>query len=247
MFLRLYTELAPWWPLLSPPDAYVDDAMAVHALIQQVLRREPRTLLELGCGSGTLASHLPPSVQVELNDLSPEMIAVATTRNPGAITHCADLRTLRLPRTFDAVLIHDATMYLDQRADVEAALETAHAHLEPGGVLVLMPDFVEETFYPGTDAGGGDDASGRAVRLLEWRWDRDPEDGHFEVEMALLLRDTDGTVRSVHEQHSMSMYSLSQWWQMLAAAGFTVVPVDPTTLPLEREVGEVIVAVRNEA
>ena len=54
-----------------------------------------------------------------------------------------------------------------------------------------MPDFVEETFYQEPTLA---ETTNRACgRLLEWRWDRDPEDGHFEVEMALLLRDTDGT------------------------------------------------------
>jgi SAM-dependent methyltransferase len=163
------------------------------------------------------------------------------------VTHCADLRILRLPRTFDAVLIHDALMYLESRADVAAALETAHAHLAPGGVVVLMPDFVTETFYPGTDAGGRDDPSGRAVRRLEWRWDRDPDDGRFEVEMSVLLRDVDGTVRSVHEQHSMGLYSMDDWWSALRAAGFTPIPVDLTTQPLEQGVGEVFIAVRSDA
>ncbi|HCH64449.1 MAG TPA: class I SAM-dependent methyltransferase [Deltaproteobacteria bacterium] len=241
MLPRLYTDLAPWWPLLSPPDAYAEDAQVVHALVEQALDRAPRSLLELGCGSGTLASHLPNTVELTLNDLSPEMVAVAADRNPTATTHCGDLRTLRLPRTFDAVLIHDALMYLGSRDDVEAALATAAAHLEPGGVLVLMPDFVEETFYPGTDAGGGEDPSGRAVRLLEWRWDRDPDDGRFEVEMALLLRDEQGSVRSVHEQHSMGLFSLEHWGQMIRAGGFTLLPVDLTQLPLEQGVGEVFV------
>ena len=245
MLPRLYTDLAPWWPLLSPPEAYCEDALVVHTLIARVLGREPRSLLELGCGSGTLASHLPASVTVALNDLSPEMMSVAADRNPRATTHCADLRSLRLSRTFDAVLIHDALMYLEARADVEAALATAAAHLSPGGVLVLMPDFVEETFYPGTDAGGSDDPSGRAVRLLEWRWDRDPCDGRFEVEMALLLRDVDGSVRSVHEQHSMCMFPLEQWGQMLQSSGFKTIPVDLAELPLEQGVGEVFVAVFN--
>ncbi len=245
MLPRLYTELAPWWPLLSPPDAYTEDALVVYTLIEQTLGRRPRSLLELGCGSGTLASHLPPDLTVTLNDLSEDMLTVAAQRNPEAATHCADLRSLRLAQTFDAVLIHDALMYLASETDIAAALQTARSHLSPGGVLVLMPDFVEETFYPGTDAGGRDAPSGRGVRLLEWRWDRDPNDGRFEVEMSLLLRDTDGSVRSVHEQHSMGLYAMNTWWTLLRGAGFTPKPVDLTSLPLEQGVGEVFLAVRS--
>ena len=77
MLPHLYTQLASWWPLLSPPDAYQEDAYVVHALIQQALGRPPQSLLELGCGSGTLASHLPQDCACVLNDLSPDMLKVA--------------------------------------------------------------------------------------------------------------------------------------------------------------------------
>jgi len=244
MLPRLYTEFAPWWPLLSPPEAYMDDARVVHALLTSALGHPVRSLLELGCGSGTLASHLPDGIAIELNDLSADMLAVAAERNPGAPTHCADLRELRLDRTFDAVLVHDALMYLQTEADVAAALQTARAHLKPGGALLLMPDFVEETFYPGTDAGGGDDMEGRAIRLLEWRTDADPTDNRFQVDMALLLQDTDGSIQSVHEQHTMSLFSGATWWTLLRAAGFSPVVADLQGMELESGVGEVFLAVR---
>jgi len=244
MLPRLYTDFAAWWPLLSPPDAYSEDAVLVHTLLHQALGRPPRSLLELGCGSGTLASHLPDDIELVLNDLSPDMLKVASERNPGAEVHAADLRSLRLGRTFDAVLIHDALMYLQTEADIAAAIETAHAHLSPGGALLLMPDFVAETFYEGTDAGGGDDAEGRGVRLLEWRWDPDPMDASFKVEMALLLRDVDGTVRSVHEQHTMSLLPGASWWTHIRQAGFQPVAADLLSLDIESGVGEVFLAVR---
>lgn len=236
---RLYTELAPWWPLLSPPDAYAEDAQLVYALLEQALGRAPRSLLELGCGSGTLASHLPGAVELHLNDLSADMLQVAAQRNPGANTHCADLRALRLPHTVDAVLIHDALMYLESEDDLLAALHTAAAHLEPGGVVLLMPDFVEETFYPGTDAGGGDHPSGRAVRLLEWR--TEASGGRFEVHMSLLLRDTDGSVRAIHEPHTMFVYPFETWFKTLNQTGFSPTPVN-TGGELASGVGELVLA-----
>ncbi len=242
MLPHLYTDLAPWWPLLSPEDAYIDDAGLVHDLVHDTLGRRPESILELGCGSGTLASHFPADLHLALNDLSEEMLSVAAERNPGARLHRGDFRTLRLTRTFDAVLIHDALMYITSEDDLLATLQTAAAHLDPGGVLVLMPDFIEESFYPSTDAGGGEDESGRAVRLLEWRWDKDPNDGCFEVEMALLLRDLDGTVRSVHEQHVMGLFSMDTWLTALDRAGFSVLPIDPAALELPEGIGDLFVA-----
>lgn len=34
---------------------------------------------------------------------------------------------------------------------------------------MFLPDFVSETFAPGTDTGGID-ANGRGLRYLEWHW-----------------------------------------------------------------------------
>lgn len=245
MLPRLYTDLASWWPLLSPVEAYCDDAVLVHTLLAQALQRVPASLLELGCGSGTLASHLPRDCEVVLSDLSDDMLALASRRNPGRQTHAADLRTLRLHRTFDAVLIHDALMYMKREEDVAAALQTAFQHLEPGGALLLMPDFVAESFYEGTDAGGGEDETGRAARLLEWRWASPETPSCFQVEMALLLRDANGSVQSVHEQHTMSLFPMATWWSLIQAAGFTPVPADLLGMDLESGVGEIFLAVRS--
>src|ERR687890_445926 len=78
-----------------------------------------------------------------------------------------DMRALRLGRLFDGVLIHDAIMYMTSEEDLRAALVTAHEHCGPGGVLVVVPDWVSETFRPHTTQEGTD-AGGRGVRYMEW-------------------------------------------------------------------------------
>ncbi len=243
MLPRLYTDLAPWWPLLSPPEAYAEEARVYHALIAQALGRPPESLLELGCGGGTLASHLPPGLELVLNDLSPEMLAVAQARNPDHRTHQGDLRSLRLGRRFDAVLLHDAVMYMLDEDDLRAAFETARAHLAPGGAFLVVPDLVKDDFFEGTDAGGDDAPDGRGARLLEWRWDPDPDDTTFRVDMALLLRDEEGRVRSIHEQHRMGIFPRARWWALLAAAGFAPRAADLLAVGPEAPLGEVFLSV----
>ena len=66
------------------------------------------------------------------------------------------MREVRLERQFDAVFIHDAVMYLTSEADLQRAIETAYIHCRPGGVTMIAPDHVLETFQPSTEHGGHD-------------------------------------------------------------------------------------------
>ena len=180
---RLYTDLANWWPLLSPPDTYVEEGPLYFGWLAHLLGRAPQTLMELGSGGGHLASHYPAECTVTLVDLSEEMLSVSRSLNPEREHLCGDMRTMRLGRTFEAVLIHDAIMYMTCRKDVVAALKTAAAHLAPGGPLVVLPDVIEESFMERTLVGGQSDGE-RAIQVMEWHWDADPQDESFTVEFS---------------------------------------------------------------
>src|SRR5688572_32536846 len=73
------------------------------------------------------------------------------------------LRSLRLGRRFDLLLIPDAIMHATTLDDLRATLETAAAHCSQEGQVAVLPDFVRETFVPGTDDGGEDSPDGRGL------------------------------------------------------------------------------------
>jgi SAM-dependent methyltransferase len=222
---RLYTESAEWWPLLSPPDTYEEEGPLYVSWLAHLLGRSPQSLMELGSGGGHLAQHYPKACDVLLVDLSEPMLKVSRRLNPQKEHVCADMRTMRLERTVDAVLIHDAIMYMTSKADVIATLRTAYTHLVPGGALVVIPDVIRESFWERTLTGGNGDEQ-RAIQLMEWHWDPDPNDDTFCVEFSYLLREGQ-QVRSVHEQHIMGLFGFEQWIAMLQEAGFEVVPRGP--------------------
>jgi hypothetical protein len=150
------------------------------------------------------------------------MLEVSRGINPECEHVRGDMRTLRLGRTFDAVLLHDAVMYLTSEADLRRALATARAHLASGGVAILAPDCVRETFRPRTAHGGHDGADGRALRYLEWTWDPDPRDTTFVTDFAYLLLER-GEASAVHDRHVEGLFPRATWLAALAAEGFRVV------------------------
>lgn len=223
--MAMYDELAPWFHLLTPPSDYMDDAEVVMTQLRSSVDGPLGTLLELGSGGGNTASHLSRDLRLTLADVSPDMLALSRTINPDSEHLVGDMRHLRLGRTFDAVLIHDAICYMTTEADLRAAMLTAWVHLRPGGAVVLMPDHVRETFRTGTDDGGEDDPAGaagglpRGLRFLEWTTDPDPTDTTYQVDYAIMLRDSDGTVRLRHDRHIEGLFSRQTWLDLMAGVG----------------------------
>jgi SAM-dependent methyltransferase len=218
---RLYDDLAGWWPLLSPPAEYVEEAADLLGRLPVAPDGLQSTLLELGSGGVSLAYHLKRHYRMTLTDRSPGMLAVSRALNPECEHMTGDMRTLRLGREFDIVLIHDAIMYATDAASVQQALRTAALHCRHGGLVVVLPDFVRETFAAGTDCGGHDADDGRGLRYLEWSWDPDPSDDTYLTEYAFLLRGAGGMVDVVHDRHVEGLFGRAQWLEWFADAGIS--------------------------
>lgn len=154
-----------------------------------------------------------------LTDLSQQMLAVSQAINPECEHIHGDMYSLRLDRLFDAVLVHDAVMYALTEDNVRAVIETARVHCKPGGVVLMAPDCVRETFEAYTDHGGEDGPDGRGLRYVEWAWDDDPTDTVANVAYGFLLREVDGSVRMDSDQHRFGIFPRADWLRWLDEAG----------------------------
>ena len=243
---RFYGDLAPWWPLISAPEDYAEEAAFAASLLRTTTaapRGQRPTLLELGSGGGNNAFHLKAEFDLTLVDLSPEMVAVSQRLNPECPHHVGDMRTIRLDREFDAVFVHDAVEYMTSEEDLRSAVRTVYAHCRPGGVAVLVPDDIVENFTPSTECGGHDAPDGRGVRYLSWTTDPDPTDVTSTTEYAFLLRQDDGTVSLAQDTHVLGLFPRELWIGVLTDAGFSARSVAEITTE-ERRPREFFVAER---
>jgi SAM-dependent methyltransferase len=229
---RLYTEFADWFHLLTAPADHAEEAELYLRALTEAGGSKPRTLLELGSGGGNNASHLKRHVQATLVDLSPQMLALSQRLNPECEHVTGDMRSVRLGRTFDAVFIQDALAHLTTEDDLRQALATAYVHCKPGGVALLAPDFVRETFTAGT-AQGGHDGGSRAFRYLGWVWDPDPSDATYIVDFAYLFHEVGQPTRSAYDQHICGLFGRAEWLRLLEDVGFhgAVRPFEHSELP----------------
>jgi SAM-dependent methyltransferase len=223
--MRIYSELAPWYLLLTHPSDYAEEADFIERVIEAVLEGTATTLLELGCGSGANASYLKRRYRCTLTDVSEDMLAISRDLNPECEHVQGDMRSLRLGSSFDAVLVHDAISYMLTEEDLGAAIGTVAEHLRPGGVAVLIPDTTREMFSPVTRHGGHDGEDGRSLRYLEWITDPDPADSTADMDFVLALREPGKPLRIEHDRHVFGVFPESTWRRLMENAGLEL--VDP--------------------
>jgi SAM-dependent methyltransferase len=223
--VKLYSELADWYPTFATPEECRTEAALLARALVRSSDRKPRHVLELGSGAGNLAFHLKKRFAMTLVDQSPQMLAVSRKLNPECEHIKADIRVVRLGQTFDAVLVQDAICHMTDEADLLAVMETAFAHLRPGGVGLFVPDHVRETFVEDTDQGGNDTDRG-SLRFLQWVTDPDPDDTKYVVDFAILIRDQRGQMRVAHDRHTYGLFPRAKWRSLLRRAGFKLNPVD---------------------
>ena len=224
--LRLYHDLAHLWPIISPPQEYTVEAAEWRDLIWSEFgwtgnqpAWDPRArLLDLGCGGGHLLSHFTRHFTTEAVDISPQMLDISKELNPNTIHHLGDMRTIRLERTFDVVTIHDAVNYMVTEEDLRAAIATAHAHLEPGGLVLLAPDCLRDTFGGSRVVDWTRETEDSNVTFIEYVAQPSPEATTVESVFVFIIN-RDGEIQVEVDRHTSGLFPKQLWLEALADVG----------------------------
>ena len=133
-----YRRLAPFYDELTRDHDY--DGWTRH-LEQAALRYgvRGRRLLDAACGTGkSFIPFLERGYEVTGCDISPEMLAVASAKAPGADLFAADVRELGHVGEFDLITcLDDAVNYLTGDGDLDLAFASFARNLAEAGVLVF--------------------------------------------------------------------------------------------------------------
>ena len=176
-----------------------------------------RTLLDVACGTGAHLAELSRRYEVEGADLSPAMLAVARGRLPGIPLHQADMRTLDLGRSFDAVIcLFSSIGYVTDPFEMRSTVARLAAHVAPGGVLILdgwvRPDEWRESFRPEPDIARDDEML--VVRLAHSR----REGNITELDMHHLVQTGEGIDYFV-ERHRLALTPTADYVSAVESAG----------------------------
>jgi SAM-dependent methyltransferase len=122
-------------------DAVMDDPQPrAQQVIDWMSKYLPQasSLLELGCGTGSILARLASVPSLTGLDRSPAMLAVAREKVPGARLVEGDMKAFSLAETFDVVIcVFDSLNHLLSFDDWQSMFDVVHEHLVDGGLFIF--------------------------------------------------------------------------------------------------------------
>jgi SAM-dependent methyltransferase len=214
-----YNDLAWTEDWLADPADYEDEVMVYVDLIRRTAAEPPSTLLHLGSGAGGHDSIFKRYFTVTGVDLSRGMLDKARIAHPDIEYLEDDMRTLRLNRQFDAVVIPDSIDYMATQDDLRQAIQTAAMHLKTGGVLLVVGK-TEETFQNNNFAYTGE-KDGVHVTLLENNYINPFHPNTYEATLVYLIR-RHGDLTIYTDHQVLGLFPQATWDQVFNDAGLAM-------------------------
>lgn len=187
-----------------------------------VERHHPRaaSLLELGCGTGTILDGLSSFESLTGIDRSPEMLAIARGKVPRARLVEGDISDFDLGERFDVVIcVFDTLNHLPRFELWQALFACTRAHLRAGGLFIFDVNTVTKIHglaaYPPFFQEAG-------TVTVAMNVDPPDADGLSQWNIWLIERHPDGSLSGLHEPVWELGVELEAIENGLLAADFTV-------------------------
>jgi len=218
---RLYHDLSWIWPIVSPPEDYVEETEFFCRVINEEAKLNVRSLLHLGCGGGRNDFTFQKNFAVTGVDISEEMLELAKKLNPASEYILGDMRSIRLDRTFDCVAALDSVNYMKTEEELNQLFQTAYEHLNPGGVFITVVEESRERFKQNRTISSTHAFDDTQVTFIENSFDPNPNDDHFDMTFIYLVRKK-GNFEIHTDSHIWGVFKMDTWRQLLKTTGFDV-------------------------
>jgi SAM-dependent methyltransferase len=206
--------------------AQKEDTRQENSAVMDNLRQERNTVLDMGCGTGTLTELLARRGYDMIGiDLSEEMLRIAVNKREKSgldiLYLCQDMRELELYGTVGAVVsVCDSVNYLLEEDDVVQTFRLVNNYLYPEGLFIF--DF--NTIYKYAEViGDATIAEDREECSFIWENTYYEEERINEYDLSIFVREEGDRYRKFQETHLQRGYSLKEMRGMVEAAGLLFV------------------------
>jgi ubiquinone/menaquinone biosynthesis C-methylase UbiE len=214
----MYGRLASLYDTIYSFKDYSAEAARLHELIQS---RHPgaHTLLDVACGTGKHLEQLRPHYEVEGADFSAQMLEIARQRLQDTPLHQADMRDLRLGKTYDAVTcLFSAIGAMKTVDDLDAAIARMAEHVSEGGLLIVEPWVARERY----ETGGLYTLVAREANVQIARMNISERDSDLAVLDFHYLIGTDEGVEYTRDRHELGLFGDPDYENAFRRAGLSV-------------------------
>jgi ubiquinone/menaquinone biosynthesis C-methylase UbiE len=213
-----YSALAVGYDLVMQHVEYEVWAAYLHRLLEQH-GSNIDVVLELGCGTGSLALQLQPLGNYDYigTDRSPQMIRVAQIKAEEAGLDLRfeqlDFTTFDVSRPVDAIiLVYDGLNYLLEREAMRSMMVSVMHALRPGGIFCFDQSTPNNSIRHGRDFEDAGEADGFAF----------VRHSRYDATTRLHTTTFDITIdgRRYHEKHIQRAYTMAEVEQVTSEVGF---------------------------
>ena len=199
----------------------------IHAIWEK-FGLQPKTVIDLGCGTGSIALPLAKEGYDVIGvDLSPEMLTEADHKamEEGFSVRfsCQDMTELELGEEADCILsLCDSMNYLTEDGQLEDAFKSIAQHMKQESLFL----FDLNTEYKFKEVLG-QNVFGSAEEHAAYIWenDYDEEEKINEYYVSFFIENEDGLYERIEEFHYERAYSMEEIEEGLQAAGMELVEV----------------------
>ena len=146
----LHGSLSKYYDRLYSYRDYLDEAVRLQNLIIKHSLKEPKTILDVACGTGLHLKHLSDDYSCTGVDISKDMLKIARKNAKGITFKQSNMKLMNLKKEFDVIIcLFSSIGYLKNIANLEKTLKNFSNHLTKGGIILIEPSCAKSFYLSG--------------------------------------------------------------------------------------------------
>ncbi|PHK49717.1 class I SAM-dependent DNA methyltransferase [Staphylococcus edaphicus] len=211
--VQQYEEMSLFYDQLTLDQPYEDWLKIVDHFAD-----EKQSILDIGCGTGSLTSLLTDFDRVTGMDISVDMLAIATQKSNHVNWIEGDMTHFDLEQQFEAITIFcDSLNYLSEKENILDTFHNVYQHLAHDGVFMFD---VHTVYKMNTLFNNQSYIDETEDVFLGWEAVQGEEPYSVWHDMSFFIKQDDNRFTRFDESHYQRTYTEGEYTSMLKATGF---------------------------
>jgi len=196
-------------------------------IIEEKIERygdSPKSILDLGCGTGEVLLRLLPNYEMTGVDLSKEMVEIARRKVDQVSFYIQDMRHLKLEKKHDVVIsLFDTVNHLISLEGLKETFSSVWNNLNEDGIYIfdiVTRDLIEEMFP------GGNFIDDRGDIVIIWEHEEDIDEGIDYIDTTFFVKQKNGMFKKITEEYVKKIFTVDEVMNIAKEIGFKVVEVE---------------------